>query len=298
MKSRKIGGVRIDFGLTYEEVVNSINSYIKSNNSHYIWTINPEFVMAAQKNGDFKKLLNESELSIPDGVGLLFANKYLQKVESFKKGFFYPIKAFLYGTLWGFSSLFKKKDLGTRITGADLIIKVCENAQTNGQTILLLGGWEKDNLGRAKKTSGKVAEKAATNLQKLFPKLIIVGASSEFKRAPADDKRTLNYIHEKMGQAKIDFVDIVFVGYNHIYQEKWLERNLAKIPGRVGLGVGGTLDFIAGVQNRSPEGFIKKDLEWLYRLLIYPWRIGRIFRAFPAFPLFVYYLSVKKPINH
>ena len=48
------------------------------------------------------------------------------------------------------------------------------------------------------------------------------------------------------------------------------------------MGVGGTLDVFAGVMNRAPEIFIKLNLEWAYRILKNPSRIGR-FKALPLF---------------
>ena len=48
------------------------------------------------------------------------------------------------------------------------------------------------------------------------------------------------------------------------------------------MGVGGTLDVFAGTAKRAPELFIKLNLEWAYRFLKNPSRIGR-FAALPKF---------------
>lgn len=311
MKSRKIGGGRIDFDLSYSDVLAAIDRLIATTGSHYLWTPNPEFVIDAQKDKDFKRLLNESAVSIADGAGLLFANKYLDWAEKTRakilgnalgnnvvgKYIVFPAVSFIYGTWFGFSTPFINRNLGTRVTGADLIFKISEHAQEKGYSIFLLGGWEKDKWGRSMPTSGRVAEKAADVLKQKYPKLKVVGASSEFKRGPEDDKRTLEFIHGKMKEAGVDKVDIIFVCYNHIYQEKWLKRNIREIPAKVGLGTGGALDYVIGTQRRSPIGFIRKHLEWLYKLFTQPWRWKRIITAFPIFPLFVYYLSVKDDPN-
>lgn len=291
-KSRDIAGVRVDFGLTYRDVLAKVDDCINSDKSHYVWTINPEFVMDAQQDAGFRNLLNESTLNLPDGAGLLFANKYLSDVSNLKHGLLFPFRAFIYGTKFGITTLFNKIDLGERITGADLIYKICENAAKKQQTVLFLGGWERDSRGRPLPESGDVAQKAADILISKFPTLRVVAANSNFKRGEEDDEKTLEFIHNAMKEKEIKKVDIIFVAYNHIHQEKWIKRNIKSIPASIGIGVGASFDYIVGAQQRSPESFMGRNLEWLYRLFTQPWRIGRTLKAFPAFPLFVYYLSV------
>ena len=298
MKSRKIGGVRVDFDISYGDVLTAVDRLIAASGSHYLWTVNPEFVIDAQKDSDFKRLLNESAVSIADGAGLLFARKYLDWTEEAKKSsllgrcFLFPIVSFVYGTWLGLSTPFTNRDLGVRVTGADLIFKIGKHAQEKGYTLFLLGGWERDRWGRNMPTSGRVAERAVEVLREKYPKLKVVGASSEFKRGPEDDARTLDFIHEKMKEVGVEQIDVIFVCYNHIYQEKWLERNIKKIPAKVGIGAGGTFDYLIGVQRRSPIGLIRKHLEWLYKFFTQPWRWKRVLTAFPLFPLFVYWSSI------
>ena len=52
------------------------------------------------------------------------------------------------------------------------------------------------------------------------------------------------------------------------------------------MGVGGSLDFVAGVIPRAPLSFQRLGLEWLYRLYLQPWRIKRMLRI-PRFMLAV-----------
>ena len=56
------------------------------------------------------------------------------------------------------------------------------------------------------------------------------------------------------------------------------------------MGVGGTLDVISGKAKRAPDIFIKLGLEWLYRLLKQPARIGRMM----ALPKFLFTVIGKK----
>ena len=70
---------------------------------------------------------------------------------------------------------------------------------------------------------------------------------------------------------------ILLVGLGSPKQEKWIYENLAKIPSvKVAIGVGGAFDFISGRIKRAPEFLQKIGLEWLWRLVLQPWRIKRV----------------------
>jgi N-acetylglucosaminyldiphosphoundecaprenol N-acetyl-beta-D-mannosaminyltransferase len=63
--------------VTTAEVIELVRDYMKSPRLHQIATINPEFVMAAQKDAEFRRVLMEADLCIPDGVGLLLAGRWM-----------------------------------------------------------------------------------------------------------------------------------------------------------------------------------------------------------------------------
>lgn len=76
MKPIKILGVRIDH-LTRDELRDYFREKISGNKFCQIATVNPEFLVYAEKNPDFKKLLNRTDLNICDGVGISFLGKIL-----------------------------------------------------------------------------------------------------------------------------------------------------------------------------------------------------------------------------
>lgn len=295
MRSEDIAGVRVDFDISYEDVLAKVDEFVKSSSSHFIWTVNPEYVMRAQQDTEFRNLLNKSSVSTPDGVGLLMADKYSRGIQDIKRDALFPFRAFIYGTKMGLSILFNRDKVSPRVTGADLVRRLCGKASKKGLTVLFIGGWEKDFFGRMKKHHGDVAPRAAEALKEMYPELKLIGASSEFDYQAEYDSDALEYIHKQMSNFGVDSIDIVFVAYGPKKQEKWLVRNIDKIPAKIGIGIGAALDFTIGkpgTPRRSPEFLRKGNLEWLYRLFTQPWRIGRILKAFPVFPLFVYYLSV------
>ncbi len=69
-----IQGVKVDL-TDKEEALNYVKSALNNQKSIQIVTINPEMIINSSKNKDFKKVLNETELTIPDGVGVKIALK-------------------------------------------------------------------------------------------------------------------------------------------------------------------------------------------------------------------------------
>ena len=118
-----------------------------------------------------------------------------------------------------------------------------------------------------------VAEAAAETLRTKFPGLVISGTSDGYF---SDD----GPIIEKIKDAAPDFL-LVCLGAPK--QELWMAKMSGKMPVGLMVGLGGSLDVFAGTVKRAPEAWQKLDLEWLYRLLKEPRRIGRMMKL----PLFV-----------
>ena len=69
--------------------------------------------------------------------------------------------------------------------------------------------------------------------------------------------------------------DLLFVALGHGKQEKWIDKNLPKLKVKVAMGVGGSLDYIAKPWLRAPQVLQTLGLEWLWRLILQPWRLKR-----------------------
>ena len=111
-----------------------------------------------------------------------------------------------------------------------------------------------------------VAETAAETLRTKFPGLVISGTSDGYF---SDD----GPIIEKIKDAAPDFL-LVCLGAPK--QELWMAKMSGKLLVGLMVGLGGSLDVFAGTVKRAPEAWQKLDLEWLYRLLKEPRRIGRM----------------------
>ncbi|MFA6271586.1 MAG: WecB/TagA/CpsF family glycosyltransferase [Patescibacteria group bacterium] len=157
---------------------------------------------------------------------------------------------------------FLKRSLDQRITGVDFIWHVAELAEQEEYSIYLYGAGK----GIAKKTAEKLMTK--------YPHLKIVGAESGYdKNGKMNDALFVEDIRKKSP-------DILLVALGAPKQEKWIVTHLPDFTGvKVAMGVGGAFDYISGSIKRAPEFIRKMGLEWLYRLIIQPWRIKRIFTA-------------------
>ena len=68
----EILGVKID-NLAMEGALQKVEDFLKDGQQHYIVTPNPEFLVLAQKDEEFRQILNQADLAICDGIGLIFA---------------------------------------------------------------------------------------------------------------------------------------------------------------------------------------------------------------------------------
>ncbi len=172
--------------------------------------------------------------------------------------------------------LYGPRGLRGRITGVDLMVDICRLAAKKNWSIFLLGAGD----GVAEKCALKLKEKYGVN---------ILGTYSGWADS-AGDIKTRRTIKNKVGQKKCQFI---FVAYGAGKQEKWIKRNLEKIPVEIAMGVGGSFDFLSGKIKRAPGVVRKIGLEWLWRLMKEPWRWRRQL-TLPEFTFLVLKKKLKK----
>ena len=78
---------------------------------------------------------------------------------------------------------------------------------------------------------------------------------------------------------------LLFVAFVNPKQEIWIYRNLKRLNIGGAMAVGGSFRYVAGLSKLPPKWMEAAGLEWLWRLITEPRRLGRIFNAFPVFPL-------------
>ena len=227
---KEILGVTFD-DLTLEEAVAAGETLAAGPDFSYVVTPNPEIVNMARQAEDYRKLLNQAALVLPDGIGVVHAARIL-------------------GT-----------PLQGRVPGIDFAAGLMARLAQTGGRLFLLGA----NPG--------VAQQAGENLARTYPGLCVCGTHHGY----FDDSAP---VVEAIRQAR---ADVVFVCLGAPKQELWMARYGPETGAHLMAGLGGVLDVYAGNVKRAPEAWQKLGLEWCYRLLHQPSRLGRMAKL----PLFL-----------
>jgi N-acetylglucosaminyldiphosphoundecaprenol N-acetyl-beta-D-mannosaminyltransferase len=208
---------------TYEQLVAKLMEDIDHNRKSFIVAINPEKIMKAQQDDRLRELLNQATYPIPDGVGVILA------------------------------SILKGGRIRSRVTGIDMMLRLCQEAAARGKKIFLYGA------------KPGVADEAKRRLEEMFPGIQIVGTMHGYEKDEQVIKETINQ----------SGADILFVALGSPTQEYWIVNHMHSLVPKVYQGVGGSFDVISGRLKRAPLLVQKLGLEWLYRLLKEPWRWKR-----------------------
>ncbi|PIT88775.1 MAG: hypothetical protein COU29_00125 [Candidatus Magasanikbacteria bacterium CG10_big_fil_rev_8_21_14_0_10_36_32] len=235
--------VRVD-NLSLTEAREKARGFLHSSSSHTIFTPNPEMIVKAQADQYFKDVLNKGSLNLCDGFGLHIVSG------------------------------------ARRIAGVDFMMEICQISAEENKSIFLLGS-----------SSDDIAKKTAEELKTINPSLRIVGhfrgpdinENIKISKQKNCDKRLI--VDETENEIIIQQINesgakVVFVAFGMGKQEKWIMENLSKMPQiKIAMGVGGSFDYISGTVKRAPCWMRRIGLEWGYRFLTQPKRVGRIFNA-------------------
>jgi N-acetylglucosaminyldiphosphoundecaprenol N-acetyl-beta-D-mannosaminyltransferase len=167
---------------------------------------------------------------------------------------------------------FCKNPLIERTATTDFIQDACAAAAANGIKFYFLGG----RVG--------VAEKAAHRLRKKYPGLQIVGTHHGYY--PRVEEEAICDEIVRLG------TDVLWVGFGSPRQEAFAVDNRERLKGLTWIRTcGGMFDHIAGLKIRAPEWVQNIGLEWLFRAIQEPFRLGP--RYFNTNPVALYHLLTK-----
>lgn len=146
--------------------------------------------------------------------------------------------------------------LPERVAGADLVPQLIQLSAEKGYRIFLLGA------------TPEAARQATEKLRRQFPKLNLVGSYSP----PFSPLLEMDHddITRKVREAK---PDLLFVSFGCPKQEKWIAMHYRDLGVPVAIGVGATIDFLAGQVKRAPVWMQRSGTEWIFRLLQEPRRL-------------------------
>ena len=138
------------------------------------------------------------------------------------------------------------------------MMRLMEIADSQGRSVYLLGGKE------------GVAEEAAIRLTERYSGLKIAGTGNGYFGIDSEEK-IINDINSCSA-------DILLAALGAPKQEKFIYKHSGELKVKIAMGIGGSLDILAGRAKRAPEFFQKAGLEWFYRLIKEPKRIIRMMR--------------------
>lgn len=172
-----------------------------------------------------------------------------------------------------YASKLTKSPIKYRVAGYDMMLSVFDKIKDTDKTVYFFGG------------APEIAERAKKAIEQKFKGIKIVGCANGY----FDENREKEIIDE-INQLK---PDLLLVGIGFPKQEKWIYDHINELNIKVGVGVGGSFDGWCGNVPRAPEFFVNHGLEWFYRLMKQPSRIGRMMQL----PLFMLKVIVYKIVG-
>lgn len=268
-------GIPVDC-ITEEEAIDNVARIINARLASQLVTVNPEFLVAAQQNMQFRHALQSAELSLADGIGVRLAATFC----SWPTPNWQPARLIisLFQGVWaGIALLIHRKTIAqpipATITGTDFLIRLAAEATKQGWSLYLAGG------------GPGVADQAARALVSQFPELIIVGAEEGI---PKDRTGSLaSYEAALIDRIRHAKPDILAIAFGAPKQDVFIATHKASLGVPIMIGVGGAFDFYAHATRRAPVLMRTIGLEWFWRLVTEPWRWNRILTAVIRFPLAV-----------
>ncbi|OGK14593.1 hypothetical protein A3H80_04340 [Candidatus Roizmanbacteria bacterium RIFCSPLOWO2_02_FULL_37_19] len=154
--------------------------------------------------------------------------------------------------------------LGEHIAGVELMQAYLKLANVERLRVMLIGG------------KAKIAEKVVDCQKPFYPEADLFGIEG-IKDIKDPKKTEEERIFSIITDRKPHFI---FVAFGSPEQELWLYKHRKKFEASICMGVGGAFDFLSGNVPRAPKMMRIFGLEWLFRLIIQPWRWRRQLRLF------------------
>ena len=244
----------------HEKVLGKIKKRLESDENYplVIVTPNPEQLVMADKMPEFKADLLKADVRIPDGFGLVVADR---------------LKTFFGNHSWS---------IRERVTGIDIMSSATVAALRAGRHVFFLGG--ANGAGRRAK------ERIEALVANTEYRTLSFGQNAN-EKAQIDEtllstfKGSISIEHENEAELNTSLIhikkhetEILFVAYGAPWQERWVIKNreqLGKIGVKVVMVVGGSFDILAGITPRAPQIMQNLGLEWMWRLWLQPTRWRR-----------------------
>ena len=214
--------------VTMATALNAIDAFIQDGSPHHVITADASMLVMAQQDADLRSIVANAELITPDSEGILWASR--------RPG--------------------QTRPLPERVSGVEIVERLCERSAAGGQRLYFLGA------------APGVAEKAKARMEAKYPGAQIVGTRNGFF-TDTDLPAVLDGVRAARP-------DVLCVAMGIPKQEKWIATHRDALGVPVLIGVGGTLDVLSDTVKRAPVVMRKLKLEWLWRVISNPRKISKV----------------------
>jgi N-acetylglucosaminyldiphosphoundecaprenol N-acetyl-beta-D-mannosaminyltransferase len=209
---------------TLESCVDKVVAAAAEGERAWLATVNVAILMAMRGDPELQDYVDHARWVVADGQPLVWLSRFLGR------------------------------PLPQRVTGVDLIERLCQRAEEDGLGVFFLGA------------SDEVITAAEQAMKSRYPRLRLQVANGYFK-----DEEALERVSAIAGTG----TSFVFVGMGVPRQERFIREYLDDLKVNVAIGVGGSFDVIGGLRGRAPRALQRSGLEWTYRLIQEPRRLWR-----------------------
>ncbi len=211
--------------VTLDQTVERIGQLIRSGERGYLCTVNVAILMMMRQDPRLQRFVDNAAMVVADGQPLIWTSRLLGR------------------------------HLPERVTGVDLVDRLCALGAREGFGVYLLGA------------SRTVVDTVAARLTERHPGLILSGVDDGYF-TPAEANARARAVADSGAK-------ILVVGMGVPRQEIFIEEQWERLGVPFAIGVGGSFDVLAGLRMRAPEIVQRVGLEWLFRLLQEPRRLGK-----------------------
>jgi N-acetylglucosaminyldiphosphoundecaprenol N-acetyl-beta-D-mannosaminyltransferase len=216
--------------VTLSAALDRIDALVSAGRGGFVVTPNVDHVVIADRRDDFRDAYAAADLSLADGMPILWASRLLGQ------------------------------PLPEKISGSDLVLPLMRRAAERRWRVFLCGA------------APGVADAAAERLRRDLG-VEVVGTAAPYVRVGPGEP-------DPEGDAAVAAIraakpDLVLVAFGAPRQELWMHRRRAELAPAILLGIGASLDFVAGRVRRAPRWISNAGLEWLWRLAREPRRLWR-----------------------
>lgn len=223
-----VAGVELH-AINIETTCEMILELLRRGGSGYVVTMNVDHAVMLRTDNDFKRAYDGAFLRVADGAPIAVLGRLA------------------------------KPSIESRVTGADLLPRLCQRlAEING-SIYIIGG------------QPGAAVAAARQLQHRFPGLVIAGTSCP-EYGFESDQELANY---ELDLIRVAQPDVVVAALGTPKQEKLMALWSPLLDECVAICVGAAIDFASGRVRRSPKLIQRLGLEWIYRVAMEPRRLWK-----------------------